>query len=118
VLENLVSNSRDAVAGVDGKTDGTVWMRAEATKDQLIVRIADNGPGIPDEAVKNLFQPFATAGKANGTGLGLSIVQNLVTAHDGRIDVDLHPPEGGAAFTMTLPLVKRIGKGSEVDKTA
>ncbi|MDA0667297.1 MAG: ATP-binding protein [Planctomycetota bacterium] len=118
VLENLINNSRDAVVGVDGKTDGTVWMRTEVTKNQLIIRVADNGPGIPEEAAKNLFQPFATAGKANGTGLGLSIVRNLVTAHDGRIEVDFHPPEGGAAFTMTLPLVRRIGKGHDEDENA
>ncbi|MHC4380275.1 MAG: ATP-binding protein, partial [Planctomycetota bacterium] len=76
-------------------------------------------PGIPDEAAKKLFQPFATAGKANGTGLGLSIVRNLVTAHDGRIEVDFHPQEGGAAFTMTLPLHRHPGSdevGSADDK--
>ncbi|MFT5057823.1 MAG: signal transduction histidine kinase [Planctomycetota bacterium] len=109
VLENLVNNSRDAVTGVDGKTDGCVSMRTEVTKQQLIIRLADNGPGIPDEVAKKLHQPFATAGKASGTGLGLSIVWNLVTAHDGQIEVDHHPPEGGAAFTVTLPLRKSIG---------
>ena len=118
VLENLVNNSRDAVTGVDGKTDGAVWLRTEVTKNQLIVRVADNGPGIPEEAAKKLFQPFATAGKANGTGLGLSIVRNLVTAHKGQIEVDFHPPEGGAAFTMTLPLVKGLGKPDKEDKSA
>ena len=111
VLENLVNNARDAVAGVDGKTDGKVWLHSEVTANHLIVRIADNGPGIPDEAAKKLFQPFATAGKANGTGLGLAIVRNLVTAHDGKIEVDFHPAEGGAAFTMTLPLHKGIDRG-------
>ncbi|MFK5955663.1 MAG: ATP-binding protein [Planctomycetota bacterium] len=118
VLENLVNNSRDAVVGVDGKTDGTVWMRTEVTKNHLIIRVADNGPGIPDEAAKKLFQPFATAGKANGTGLGLSIVRNLVTAHDGRIEVDFHPPEGGAAFTMTLPLNKGISLGGDAEESS
>lgn len=121
VLENLVNNARDAVAGVDGKVDGMVWMRTEVTGKQVIVRIADNGPGIPDEAAKKLFQPFATAGKANGTGLGLSIVRNLVTAHDGRIEVDFHPQEGGAAFTMTLPLHRHPGSdknGSRDEKAS
>ncbi|MDP7061528.1 MAG: ATP-binding protein, partial [Planctomycetota bacterium] len=50
-----------------------------------------------------LFKPFTTAGKASGTGLGLAIVKNLVTAHDGNIEVDFNPPEGGAAFELTLP---------------
>lgn len=115
VLENLVNNARDAVAGMDDKPDGQVWLRSEVTGKQLVVRIADNGPGIPDEAAKKLFQPFATAGKANGTGLGLAIVRNLVTAHDGKIEVDYHPSEGGAAFTMTLPLHKGIGAGKDAD---
>ncbi len=118
VIENLVNNARDAVANMEEKPDGKVWIRTEVTEESLIVRIADNGPGIPDAAAKKLFQPFATAGKANGTGLGLAIVRNLVTAHEGRIEVDFHPQEGGAAFTMTLPLKQGMKRGDKSNKVA
>ncbi len=104
VIENLVNNSRDAIAGAEGRDGGNVWISTRIEDGKAFIRVTDDGPGIPDAAAKKLFQPFATAGKANGTGLGLSIVRNIVTAHGGRIEVDFTPPEGGAAFTITLPL--------------
>lgn len=113
VIENLVNNSRDAIANVDGRTSGNIWISTRIETEQAVIRIADDGPGIPDEAAKKLFQPFATAGKANGTGLGLSIVRNIVTAHGGKIDVDFEPAEGGAAFTITLPRKKKDDEASE-----
>jgi len=120
VLENLVNNSRDAIVNVDGRDGGNIWMTTSIDGDNAILRVADDGPGIPEEAAKKLFQPFATAGKPNGTGLGLSIVRNIVTAHGGKIDVDFTPPEGGAAFTITLPLPKAKDdkEQSEEDVTA
>jgi signal transduction histidine kinase len=102
VIENLINNSRDALVNAETE-DPKVWLRTVVTADEVLVRIADNGPGIPEELRKKMFKPFATAGKANGTGLGLTIVKNLATAHDGNVEVDFAPPEGGAAFELTLP---------------
>jgi len=102
VIENLINNSRDALINAEVE-DAKVWLQTTVTNNKVKVRVADNGPGIPEEVCKKLFKPFATAGKANGTGLGLAIVKNLVTAHDGNIEVDYDPPEGGAAFELTLP---------------
>jgi signal transduction histidine kinase len=103
VVENLVNNSRDALNAQDGAEDKRIWLRSQREGDRVVLRVSDNGPGIPPEVADRLFQPFATAGKANGTGLGLSIVRNLVAAHGGEIEVDHSPPEGGAAFTISLP---------------
>ncbi len=103
VVENLVNNSRDAVNGMDDNDCKQIWLQGRRDGDQVLIRVADNGPGIPAELADKLFQPFATAGKANGTGLGLSIVRNLVTAHSGTIECDRSPAEGGAAFEMRLP---------------
>jgi signal transduction histidine kinase len=72
--------------------------------DTLAIRVADTGPGIPEELVGHLFEVFATTGKKEGTGLGLVTVRNLVKAHGGEIRVETAAPEGGAAFTVTLPL--------------
>jgi signal transduction histidine kinase len=67
---------------------------------QVRVVIRDNGPGIPAEIMKTLFDPFVTSQKANGTGLGLAIVKQYVTAHGGSINVT---NDNGAVFTITLP---------------
>jgi signal transduction histidine kinase len=102
VLENLLTNAREALAtwGIAKR----VWVRAWAEGGHLAVRVADSGPGIPTEAVEHLFEPFAT-GKVQGTGLGLVTVRNLVKAHGGDVRVETKAPEGGAAFTVLLPLV-------------
>ena len=103
VIENLINNSRDALVNAE-IPDAKIWLQTKTAGGSLSIRIADNGPGIPEELSTKLFNPFATAGKANGTGLGLSIVKNLITAHEGEITVDFNPPEGGASFEISLPI--------------
>jgi signal transduction histidine kinase len=74
----------------------------EAVEDvhQVIIRMKDNGPGIPPEIIRTIFEPFVTKHKSNGTGLGLAIVKQYITAHGGTISVE---NEGGAVFTISLP---------------
>jgi signal transduction histidine kinase len=102
VLENLFTNARDALAiwGLAKR----VAVRAGVEEGWLALRVADSGPGIPAERVEHLFEPFATTGKTQGTGLGLVTVRNLVKAHGGDVRVETKAPEGGAAFTVLLPL--------------
>ena len=102
VLENLFTNARDALAiwGLAKR----VAVRATVEGGWLAVRVADSGPGIPAEGAEHLFEPFATTGKTQGTGLGLATVRNLVKAHGGDVRVETKSPEGGAAFTVLLPL--------------
>ncbi|HKV10428.1 MAG TPA: ATP-binding protein, partial [Thermoanaerobaculia bacterium] len=104
VLENLVINAREALAAW-GK-ERRISVRAWAAGGTLHVRVADTGPGIAEEAAGHLFEPFATTGKKQGTGLGLVTVRNLVKAHGGEIRVEKKAPEGGAAFTIALPLAE------------
>jgi two-component system NtrC family sensor kinase len=66
-----------------------------------VISVRDNGPGIPPEIMKTLFDPFVTKQKNNGTGLGLAIVKQYITAHGGEINVE---NRNGAVFTISLPL--------------
>ena len=103
-LLNLVRNAAEACA--ETATGGQVLLRGEVVRTgeggtQRIV-ILDNGPGIEHDALSKLFRPFYTT-KADGTGLGLAVVQKIIVQHGGQVEAR-NRPEGGAAFTVTLPL--------------
>jgi signal transduction histidine kinase len=66
------------------------------------LRLADTGPGVPNELREEIFNPFVTT-KKTGVGLGLSIVSKIVDGHHGSIHVE-NAPEGGAVFTLFFPL--------------
>src|SRR2546426_9956665 len=71
--------------------------------DRVRLRVADTGPGIPDDVLPQLFTPFFTTKEpGQGTGLGLSITYSIVEAHGGRITVE-RPSDGGAAVLVELP---------------
>ncbi len=68
------------------------------------IRVRDNGPGIPAEIIKKLFEPFASyREQGGGTGLGLYVSRHLVTQHGGELRVHSEPGSG-ATFTIALPL--------------
>jgi len=101
-IMNLVNNAMDALT--DQKTkDPCIDIASELNnaERQIQITIRDNGPGIPNEILKTLFEPFVTKKKTNGTGLGLSIVKQYVIAHGGEIKVENNK---GAVFTITLPV--------------
>jgi signal transduction histidine kinase len=72
------------------------------SRGAIMLRISDQGRGIPDSIKERLFEPFVTT-KSGGSGLGLSIVHRAVEAHHGFILVDTPDPEGGTRFTVILP---------------
>jgi two-component system sensor histidine kinase GlrK len=106
ILENLVSN-----AVKYSPKGGTLHMRALTSGTQLIIDVADNGPGIPKEDRENVFRAFYTGRAAagisvKGTGIGLSVVLEFVTAHGGTVQiVDGEFP--GAHFRIRMPRVVR-----------
>ena len=102
VMENLLTNAREELAAHAGEKRISVASRVEG--EELVIRVADSGRGLPEELVVRVFEPFETSGKKRGTGLGLATVRNLVKAHGGDISVEGHSTEGGAAFTIRLPL--------------
>ena len=99
VLLNLLMNACDAMP--DG---GRISIRTRPTRFGVRLDIADNGPGIPPELIREIFDPFfTTKAIGQGTGLGLSISHSIVERHGGRIYAQ-SPPEGGATFSVELPL--------------
>jgi PAS domain S-box-containing protein len=105
VFTNLVINAFEALGGSGSiriSVTRAVNDDEHSTGESLVVRVADNGPGIPAELTDRVFNAFFTT-KAQGSGLGLAIVRKIVDAHDGRIDVATSA-ERGTRFTVTLPL--------------
>lgn len=104
VLTNLFRNSRDACHG-----HGTILMESRATDDgNLQIRITDDGPGIPEDNLQSIFDPFFS-GKENGTGLGLAIVRHLVTGNNATIDA-VKPSGTGACFILNVRLAPDSAK--------
>ncbi len=102
VIMNLVQNACDAMAETPSPR---LEVRAVLGAGEVIVlTVADNGPGIPDEHLPHLFDPFFTTKPVGqGTGLGLSISYGIVERHGGKLEA-ANRPEGGAVFTLLLPL--------------
>jgi signal transduction histidine kinase len=103
VVLNLLLNALDALP-----SGGTIWVQVEMKEDSaeeenwLLIRVIDNGPGLPANLGQQIFEPFFST-KETGLGLGLSISQRIVEAHGGTLTA-ANRSEGGAAFTVRLPV--------------
>lgn len=99
-IGNIVNNAVDVLN--DLKIRGAyIDITARQEGQNVLITVTDNGPGIPHEIVKTLFEPFVTKQKNGGTGLGLAIVKQFIVAHGGKIWVESNP---GAVFHISLPL--------------
>jgi signal transduction histidine kinase len=94
---NLARNAIEAMLDRGGK----LTISAKMDGSDLVIGVADTGPGIPHEVEGRLFQSFVTAGKEGGTGLGLAIVKKIVDEHGGEVRVESSPK--GARFELRLP---------------
>jgi nitrogen-specific signal transduction histidine kinase len=99
---NLVQNAHEAMEERGGTLQVEVARVIQNDTEGVLVRLTDNGPGIPDALREEIFNPFVTT-KKTGVGLGLSIVSQIVDGHHGTIRVE-KGPQGGASFTVFFPL--------------
>lgn len=97
-LLNLLINAVEAMT----PGTGVLTVSTQMAQGKVLIRIGDNGAGIPEENKSKLFDPFYTS-KAKGTGLGLTSTQNIILNHKGTIQVESALGEG-ALFTITLPI--------------
>jgi len=106
VLMNLLLNATEAMNN-GGALSITCSIAAGEKGSEyrtwLEVRIRDNGPGIPEEVMQSLFDPFVK-GKASGVGLGLSISQRILELHHGWIAA-VNNADKGATFTIHIPVI-------------
>ena len=106
IWANLIDNALDAVPD-----SGRVEVTANRERQRVVVRVIDNGPGIPAEIRERMFEPFFTTKPVGkGTGLGLDIVRRLVIHNDAEIEVETRP--GRTEFRVSLPLADADGAGS------
>ena len=97
VWANLLDNAIDAAP-----ESGHVEVTAAGAAKSVVVRVVDDGPGIPPEQAERIFEPFFTTKPVGaGTGLGLDIARRIVRQHDGQIEVDSRP--GRTEFRVILP---------------
>ncbi len=105
-LFNLVRNAVEAMterAATDGvNVQGKITIEALADDAGIVIFVADDGPGLPDHAKADLFEPFKGSQKPGGSGLGVAIAAEIIRAHDGMITL-YRSDEQGAVFRITLP---------------
>ncbi|MBL0341464.1 MAG: two-component sensor histidine kinase [Bacteroidetes bacterium] len=105
VLLNIFNNGFYAILEKQKKEKNfqpCLSLQTKLAGKYISIIIRDNGKGIPESIIKNVFQPFfTTKPPGEGTGLGLSISYDIIKAHGGTIVIGNHP-EGGAEFTITL----------------
>jgi two-component system NtrC family sensor kinase len=102
VFLNLILNAEQAIREVRQK--GTLRIRLGRTDNSVWVSFLDDGPGIPKESLPSIFDPFYTTKRpGRGTGLGLSICKSVMKEHNGSVEA-ANAPDGGAVFTVTLPV--------------
>ncbi len=114
-LAHLVTN---AIEALQGRAEPSVMLTADAEgghngNRQVLVRVQDNGPGIPPEIVDKVFSPFCTI-KARGIGLGLPIAKRTVTDHNGRLDIET----GRAGTTVSVRLPVSLAAREPTHETA
>ncbi len=110
VALNILENAIDAVPR--GKGVINVRTRFDAQRREVLLVVADNGPGVPPEQRERIFEAFHSTKGHAGTGLGLAVARKIVDEHSGRIEIQ-SPPEGGAEFRVHLPLAQErmLGAG-------
>lgn len=103
ILVNLLRNARQAIQHEDARREtGRIEVSLEAVGGSSLIRVSDNGPGVPERIRARLFQPFAGSGRPDSTGLGLAIARELAQGHGGDLSLSVTGDQG-TVFELRLP---------------
>jgi signal transduction histidine kinase len=104
ILVNLLRNAREAIEHQEGRrrTPGRIQVSLKRSDKVSVIRVTDNGPGVPARLRERLFQPFAGSGRPDGAGLGLAIAKELAQGHGGDLTL-VKTSDKGAVFELRLP---------------
>src|SRR5262249_43387667 len=100
VIVNLLANARDVLCHDLRAEKRLILVSARPRRGEVLFAVEDPGPGVPEELVERLFEPFVTT-KPNGMGIGLNICQNIVREHGGRITYQR--TKFGSRFEVAVP---------------
>jgi PAS domain S-box-containing protein len=112
VIMNLVNNAVEAIVHApefkeklkdSASIGGQIVIDTDYRDEEIAIRVKDNGPGIAENDLEHIFDPFFTSKKKMGMGVGLSICHGIIEDHEGTITAR-NSADGGAEFTITLPL--------------
>ena len=101
VLLNIVTNAVEAISDWPASGHRLVIRTANCTDDEIIIEIADSGPGISPQGAERIFDAFFTT-KPYGTGMGLPVCRSIIETHGGRLWASPNQP-GGAVFHIQIP---------------
>jgi nitrogen-specific signal transduction histidine kinase len=101
-IQSIIKNACQAMP-----EGGNILLKTEKADDRVIIRIKDQGLGIPDSLHDKIFEPFMTHGKREATGLGLSIAKKIIEEHGGKISLTSNVGEG-TTFIIELPVVYAV----------
>ena len=113
VFSNLLINAQQALSDFDGRRRIKVTTRYDGKGNCVVIKIADSGPGMPENIRTRIFEPFFTTKQpGSGTGIGLAFCHRIIETHGGVIRAELQPGEG-ASFFIRLP-----ASGNAEERTA
>lgn len=125
VVMNLVNNALEAINGTSANDEleisdiigGEITFKTYRQDNRVVIEVTDTGPGISEEDLQHIFDPFFTSKKKMGMGVGLSICHGIIEQNRGTI-VASNSPDGGAIFTIELPVPepsKTLNVANELD---
>ena len=113
---NVVTNALDALEDLEQPAkEIRALTRYDPDEQQIVVEIADNGPGIAEDELPLLFSLFESSKGSRGTGLGLAVTRKILREHGGEISVESQPGEG-CTFCLTWPFLDEGGLRADSDE--
>ena len=114
-IEAMTGISKSINVGMSHKTGRNINVITYLNEGSIVIKVADNGPGISEDDLEHIFDPFYTRKKQMGLGVGLSVCNDMIEGHGGTIVAE-NAPDGSAVFTIKLPRLTQ-GRKERIETT-